>query len=80
MGGSSYNRAQSSKNRANVFETVKHGEYLFRLGSTAVSLRHLFCFITYHTTSCVVTSVNMRMFFSVVVLWIVSDWVVSSLH
>jgi hypothetical protein len=45
---------------------------LFRLGSTAVSLRHLFCFITYHAASCKPTSVNRRMLFSVVVLWNVS--------
>jgi hypothetical protein len=39
---------------------------------TAVSLRHLFCFITYHATSCMATSVNRRVVFSVVVLWNVS--------
>jgi hypothetical protein len=43
---------------------------LFRLGSTAVSLHHFFCFITYHATSSM--SVNRRMLFSVVVLWNVS--------
>jgi hypothetical protein len=44
-------------------------EYLFRLG---VSLRRLFCFITYHATSFMATSVNKWMLFSVVVLWNVS--------
>jgi hypothetical protein len=42
----------------------------FGLGSTAVSLSS-FCFITYHATSCMATSVNRRLLFSVV-LWNVS--------
>jgi hypothetical protein len=71
-GGSSYSRAQSSNNRANVFvisDTVK-----ICLGWVVQLFRCIifFCFIIYHATSCMATSVNRKFFFSVVVLWNVS--------
>jgi hypothetical protein len=78
MGGSSYIRAQSSKNRANVF--VINNTVKICLG-WVLQLFHcviFFCFITYRETSCMATSVNRWMLFSVVVLWNVSRLVVSS--
>jgi hypothetical protein len=69
-GGVSYNRAQSSKNRANDFVISNN---LFRLGSTAASLYHLFCFITYHVRPHEWQHPWIEeYFFSVVVLWNVS--------
>jgi hypothetical protein len=70
--GSCYNGAQSSKNRANVF--VTSNTINICLGSV-VQLFHcviFFCFITYHATSCMATSVNRRMLFSVVCFFVCS--------
>jgi hypothetical protein len=70
-GGLSYNRAQSSKNRANVFvirNTVK-----ICLGWVLQLFHCVIFFVLSRTTRPhVATSVNRRMLFSVVVLWNVS--------
>jgi hypothetical protein len=71
-GGSSYNCTQSTKNRANVF--VVSNTVNICLGWVVQLFRCVivFCFITYHATSCMPTSVSSRMLFPVVVLWNVS--------
>jgi hypothetical protein len=62
-GGSSYNHAQSSKNRANVF--VINNTMKICLGWVVQLFRCVifFCFITYHVTSFMATSVNRWMLF-----------------
>jgi hypothetical protein len=72
MGGLSYDRAQSSKTTANVF--VTSNTIKICLGWVVQLFRCIifFCFITYHATSCMATSANRRMLFSVVLLWNVS--------
>jgi hypothetical protein len=61
--GLSYNHAQSSKNRANVF--VISNTMNLCLGCVVQLLRCVifFCFIMYHATSCITTSVNRRIAF-----------------